>query len=125
MKNKPLNFEILKHIPIQESPTAVGSYLPHLIFSKITEDEFNRRKGFTIEGAEVPEILKRFHEISQEKGIVSVKFFDGTVIKGRSLGIEPDFDDEGEILGYYVLGIKQKNGKVVLIPAYLDLEEAK
>ena len=115
MENKFLM--VLKHMPIFESPV----YYPrHLIFSEISVGEFERRLSAKCEDTEVPEILREIDESSHKNGRVAVSFFDGTVIKGVSLGIEPDFDEDGEILGYYVVGIKVKKNKVVLVPDYLD-----
>ena len=45
----------------------------------------------------------------------------GGLQAGLVIGIvHLELDDEGEILGYYVVGIKVKKNKVVLVPDYLD-----
>ena len=89
-----------------------------LLFSKITENEFQARRAEHI-SPPVSERLRSIDEISRADGGVILKFFDGTIIKGVSLGIEPAFDDDGEIFDVWVVGIRDARGIVTLVPDYL------
>lgn len=89
-----------------------------LLFSKITKNEFQARRAEHI-SPPVSERLRSIDEISRTNGGVMLRFFDGTVVKGVSLGIEPDFDDDGEVFDVWVVGIKDDDVIVTLVPDYL------
>lgn len=89
-----------------------------LLFSRISEDEFQARRVQRIQ-VPVPACLRRIDQLSSKYGRVAIVFFDGTVVAGISLGIEPDFDDFGEIIDCWVVGIMGDDGIVTLVPDYL------
>ena len=89
-----------------------------LLLSRISKEEFLARRSRHIEQP-VSDSLHCIDQISKEHGGVRVAIFGDTVIEGISLGIEPDFDDDGEILDYWVVGILEGNGIVTLVPDYL------
>ncbi len=89
-----------------------------LLLSRITEKEFLARRSRRIEQP-VSDILHSIDQISKKHGGVRLVIFGDTVIEGLSLGIEPDFDDDGVILDYWVVGILGSNGVVTLVPDYL------
>ena len=70
---------------------------------KISKKEYLQRRKLAISGMKDNSILVKADQISNNTGMVDIILKDGTILVGKSLGFETDFDADGNQLPTNVL----------------------